>query len=213
MTTTTTTSAPSFADQASALLAAGFASEARRKEALALVSRAYDRLHRALLDQLIEQFPRDDDGVRAEPFEDLYWGHPSELHLWKPRHIEQFRAYPEVVAEAKALFLLRGEIKAALIDAKPVRQDHPLLVFARSANVDLAALRERREGEYRDALDLGRKLAGLPVNVHRVFCCNYGGAQWVRLDWYLSGKRTAFSVIAAAYAKLVEEGVIVEGER
>jgi hypothetical protein len=199
-----------YADFAAFSLSAGFPSEARRKEALGYLNRAYSQMREKLSDVLLTQYPADADGVRADPFEELYWGVPMDLHLWKPRHADLFKAYPGAVTEAAALIELRDAIKAAVIEPKPVREDHPLLTFAKTANVDLAALRDRRSGEYRDALDLGRKLNGLPVSVHRVFCANYGGTTWVRLDWFLSGKRTAFSVIAAAYDQLVREGSILE---
>ena len=39
---------------------------------------------------------------------------------------------------------------------------------------------------------------------------NYAGTEWVRLDWYLKGRRVQFSVVAAAYDRLVREGVIIE---
>jgi hypothetical protein len=205
------TTVTNHADQAAALLAAGFASEARRKEALDLLNRAYSRMRDGLLNVLIAEYPADADGVRAHPFEDLYWAVPMDLHLWKPRHADLLKDYPDACAQAAALTELRAAIKAAMVDPKPPRQDHPLLTFAKTANVDPAALRERRSGEYRDALDLGRKLGGLPASVHRVFCANYGGTTWVRLDWYLRGKRTPLSVIAAAYDQLVREGTIKEG--
>jgi hypothetical protein len=56
----------------------------------------------------------------------------------------------------------------------------------------------------------GEPLKGLPVSVNRVFCGNYAGTTWVRIDWFLSGNRVPFSTVAAAYQTLVDEGVIVE---
>ena len=153
-------------------------------------------------------------------FDELYWGVPMDLHVWKPKVAAKFAAYPEFVADCDALADLRAAIKVAPVEPKPVREDHPLLVLARKEPESFVDLNRRLQGEYRDALDLGRTLRdrkgapleGLPVNVHRVFCANYGGTTWVRLDWFLSGRRVAFSVIAAAYDALVREGVIVEVE-
>jgi hypothetical protein len=200
-----------FAAQALRLLEAGFASEARRKEALGWLSRAYERARRAFSDQLLEGFPADPDGVRASPFEELYWGVPMELHQWRPgKHGALFAAYPAFAAQAYELTEIRDAIKAAMVDPRPAGTDHPLLTLAKTAEVDLAALRERRARTYRDTLDMGRRLGGLPVSVSRVFCANYGGTSWVRLDWYLRGKRTPFSIIAAAYDALVREGSIKE---
>ena len=200
-----------YVDRAETALASGFASEAKRKEAQTALSTAYDQTRRALGDRLIADFPVRDEttGKRPEPFEALYWGVPMELHNWKPKHAAIFAAYPEFVAECDALAELRAAIKAAPVEPKPVPEDHPLMVFAKTAAVDLGALRERRGAQYRDALNVGRAFKGLPVNVNRVFCSNYGGTTWVRLDWELNGRRVAFGVIAAAYQTLVNEGTIV----
>ena len=196
-------------EQAEAALASGFASEARRKEAQSKLSSAFSKVRDAFTNKLLADFPRDEDGNRPSPFEELYWGVPNDLHLWRPKVAAIFAAYPEFVAEADALADLRAAIKAAPVEPKPIPEDHPLVVFAKTANVDLAAIREKRMGDYQVALDLGRKLNGLPVSVHRAFCQNYGGTTWVRLDWFLRGRRVAFSVVAAAYDQLVREGTII----
>ena len=205
--------ATKYADRAAAALASGFASEARRKEALSALSAAYDATRREFSDRLLEAFPATGEFPRVErgmAFDELYWGVPMDLHIWKPKVAAKFAAYPEFVADCDALADLRAAIKDALVEPKPVREDHPLLVFARSANVDLAALRDRRVKQYEDALDLGRKLGGLPVSIRRRWCRNYGGTTWVRIDWFLRGERVPFNTIAAAYQRLVDEGVIAE---
>ncbi|HEY1878448.1 MAG TPA: hypothetical protein VGG68_00800 [Caulobacteraceae bacterium] len=200
-----------FSAQAIRLLEAGFASEARRKEALGWTSRAYETARRALCDLILANFPADADGVRKAPFEELYWGIPMELHQWRPgKHGALFGAFPAFVEQAANLLELRDAIKAAVVDPRPPRTDHPLLAEARISAEAEAALQTRHARTYQDTLDMGRRLGGLPVSVNRVFCANHGGTVWVRLDWYLRGERTAFSIIAAAYDQLVREGAIKE---
>lgn len=201
-------------EAAQAAFDAGFAAEARRKEAQASVSRAYYHARQLCWGQLLDDFPafQDADGVwqRAEPFAALDDAFPFDLHLWRPKHAAILaNRYPLFVALVSELSELRAAIKEAMVEPKPVREDHPLLIQAReAAGIDPAKLRQR----YEDTLDLGRKLKGLPVSVHRVFCSNYAGSRWIRLDWYLRGRRTPFSIIAAAYDTLVREGTIKEDD-
>jgi hypothetical protein len=207
------------ADKAAALLEAGFASEARRKEALDYASRAYQNGRDAARDTLLPGLWNAEGTERDEAVLALLDAMPFDLHLWRAKHAQALAsACPAWVAQVAALVELRAAIKAAPVEPRPVAQEHPLLVEARKTmGVDLAALRDRRVAQYTDALDLGRTLRdrkgeplqGLPVYVHRVWCCNYAGTVWVRLDWELNGRRVPFSTVAAAYDTLVREGTIV----
>jgi len=196
-------------DAATAALARGFFSEANRKDALASVTRAFDGLNEALRDELLNTYPHREDGERGEVFEALYWSQPA-AHNWNAKAAARFAAYPDYCAKAEALAALRAEIKAAPVEPKPVREDHALLIEVRKNAPTPEELSKLRGEQYSDTLDLGRKLKGLPVSVHRVFCMNYARTTWVRFDWYLRGNRVPFSIIAAAYEQLVREGTIVE---
>lgn len=201
---------------------AGFAAEARRKEALAQVNRAFEAVreivHQALLGE--ERGPEPDYEFTRPNWNDLYYDFPNYPNLWKPKHDALYAEWPEQVAQAKRCIELRDAIRAAQIAPKPVREDHPLLAMAkadaRKIWEQIEARAEKQRQDYEDTLDLGRKLAEragaqiefLPVSVHRVFCANYAGSEWLRLDWYLRGRRVAFNVIAGAYDQLIREGVI-----
>ena len=192
------------ADNAAAMLAAGFASEAKRKLALRTLSAAWEALRDNISDALLAD--RDTEAGMSQALTDLYYALPFDLHHWRPKHSADHPAWAEQV---EALVDLRAAIKAAPVEPTPPREDHPILVAARDAvGVDLEALRDRRVKQYTDALDLGRKLGGLPVYVNRVWCQNYARTVWVRLDWFLEGRRVPFNTIAAAYDRLVREGVI-----
>lgn len=194
-------------DAAAALLAAGFASEAKRKAALDTLSAGWRALRDNISAALLAD--RDTEAGMSQALTDLYYALPFDLHHWRSKHSADHPAWAEQV---EALVDLRAAIKAAPVEPKPAREDHPLLVIARVVPdaLDWESLRDRRVRQYADALDLGRRLGGLPVNVHRVWCVNYAGTEWVRLDWYLKGRRVQFSVVAAAYDRLVREGVIIE---
>jgi hypothetical protein len=193
--------------QAAAALEAGFASEAGRKQALADLNRAYEALRDIERDKLLPGLWNAEGTERDETVMTLLDAIPFDLHQFRAKATEALASRPAFIAEVQALAALRAEIKAAPVEPRPPREDHPLL---RAARADIEAIQAKRLGDYQDALDLGRRFKGLPVNVHRVFCGNYAGTRWVRMDWFLSGNKVAFNIIAAAYDKLVREGTIVE---
>jgi hypothetical protein len=196
-----------YADRASLALDMGFKSEAARKTALDHVSTAWRSVRDIAQHTMLAAPGYADDPAARE----RYFAFPMDLHHWRPKHDA---AYPDAAEAVAPLLSLRAAIKAAPVEPKPIREDHPLLKLARSAaGIDLIALRDRRVKQYQDALDLGRRFKGLPVSVNRVWCSNYGGTVWVRLDWYLRGERTPFGTIAAAYDALVREGTIIEESR
>jgi len=201
------------ADRATAALAApSFTAASRQKEALAFVGSAYDHLRSiAVHDARHAAWARMPEGARFAEYtdaEEAILDMPFGLHQWRAKHSA---ACPEQAEAVESLVAMREAIKAMPIEPKPVREEHPLLRVARDeAGVDLDALRNRTMKQYQDALDLGRKFKGLPVSVYRVFCVNYAGTTWLRLDWYLRGQRVPFNTIAAAYEQLVREGTIVE---
>jgi hypothetical protein len=198
-------------DAAIAALAQGFKSEANRKAANADIARAFDDLTSNLRDELIAAYPtRNEDEAVGVEFNALYWHLPAGAHVWNAKAAARFAAFPDYCAKVEALAALRVEIKAAPIEPKPVREDHPLLVEARKNAPSFAELNAKRGEQYRDALNIGRVFKGLPVSVNRIFCVNYAGTQWMRLDWFLNDRRVPFSVIAAAHDQLVREGVIKE---
>jgi hypothetical protein len=200
-------------ERATAAIAAGsFTSAARQKEALGHLNSAYEHLRSMAHGVAVQAgWDRMPEGARIAEWTDAEQAildMPFGLHQWRPKHSA---ACPEQAEGVESLLAMRDEIKAMPIDPRPVREDHPLLIEARKeAGVDLAALRDRRVKQYQDALDFGRTFGGLPVGVTRVWCRNYAGTVWVRLDWHMNGRRVPFNTIAAAYDKLVREGSIIE---
>lgn len=206
---------------AGAAFDAGFASEASRKAALATVTRAFEALGATVRGELLKD-ERDDDNQLNPASKALYWSFPDYPHHWNAKAAAAFgERFPEICAQAQACADLRAAMKDATVAPRPApAEDHPLLALAKADAKTvwdrIEAQAEKRRADYSDTLDLGRQLAatkgapleGLPVSVHRVFCGNYAGTRWLRLDWYLSGRRVAFSVVAAAYDTLVREGTI-----
>lgn len=46
---------------------------------------------------------------------------------------------------------------------------------------------------------------GLPLHCDYVYCSNQFGTHWIRIDWYLSGRKTAFNSIMAACEQVKAE--------
>lgn len=195
--------------QAAAAFDAGFASEAARKNALADLGRAYDRAREDFMHALIAEHPHVDGVGRGDLFETLYWGVPMYVHIWGPKQDALFAAYPDLLAKVAECRDLRAAIKAADVAPRPVRVDHPAAVRVQKT---LAEMMAARNVSYIAAVDLGHVLGRLPVSCAGHYCRNEGGTTWVRVDYYLRGRRTAFAVIAAAYDALVRDGTIVEEE-
>lgn len=184
--------------RASEAFDAGFASEAKRKEALGYVNSAFDALTDAMRSALLDN--------RPENFDALYWGAPMYPHQWTAKHCALFAAYPEFVAQAQSCRDLRDAMKAAPVAPKaaPVEEHAAVVTVRKSLQEQMDAMRAR----YTQVVNVGRILGGMPVSVRGFYCQNEAGTVWVRMDWYFHGRRTSQNVILAAYDTLVREGVI-----
>jgi len=49
------------------------------------------------------------------------------------------------------------------------------------------------------------EIKNMPVSINHVYCQNYHGTSWLRIDWFFSGKKVAFNVILAAVEAAKEE--------
>lgn len=191
---------------------AGFKSEAARKLALNELTRAFEYGVRKPIHAKLLAIPHH---KRGEGWNELYYGAPDYPHAWTAKVADRYIDHPEARDFAAECVELRNAIKAATIAPRPPVEDHPLLTKVRKTFMDEM---KARRANFDNIIDISRAIAGkrgeplkgLPVSVRGHYCQNYGGTTWVRLDWYLRGERTAFSVIAAAYDQLVREGVIVE---
>lgn len=111
-----------YQDIACAAYNAGFTSEAKRKEALDFVSRAYDTARGIFGRQLQAEFPWD-EAARSWPQAYLALSDvaPFGLHQWRPKHAQALAAYPDFVAKVESLAALREGIKGQTLVAKQPR--------------------------------------------------------------------------------------------
>lgn len=95
--------------------AAGFANEAKRKDALADVNTAWEALRSVVTDALLA----DDPEARTDAWHDLYDAFPYYPHLWTPKLAAKYAGrWPNEAARATSLRALRDGIKGAELRAK-----------------------------------------------------------------------------------------------
>lgn len=186
---------------------AGLDCEARRKEVLADLNRAYDLAHddlqRACLDsRVIENGEIVSD--MSEAANSVYWDLPSYPHQWKPKHAEMVRAafgegFEPLLREIEGIVALRAEIKAAPVNPAPVREVSPYEVKVRAKLEDIRA---KRKADYLEAIELGEIFGGLPVSCNAHIVHGHKGAVFWRRFFYLRGRLVALNVIIAAAQKL-----------
>lgn len=193
---------------AQAAFEAGFLSKAAQKRALDDLNRAYDMIRETAHDAQIDHANADETGplctdyqARGEFFAscDL----PFDLHQVRDRHvaiIEEWSAdHAPVVRD---LIALRAAIKAAEIAPAPVNEEKERVEAIRQTIVDEMA---RRQAQFVEALDLGRKFGGLPVTVSAHWVHGHKGAIFLRHFFYLNGRLTPLNVIIAAAQRLEAE--------
>lgn len=102
--------------------ARGFTSEAKRKEALDFVNRAYEIARDVFGDTLRKQFPWD-EAARSWPAAYLAISDvaPFGLHQWRAKHAQALAGYPDFVAKVESLVALREGIKGVELQAKQPR--------------------------------------------------------------------------------------------
>lgn len=98
---------------------AGFTSEAKRKEALDFVSRAYEIARSQFGEVLRVEHPYD-EAKRSYPAAYLALSDvaPYGLHQWRPKHAAALAGYPGFVAKVESLVALREGIKGQTLVAK-----------------------------------------------------------------------------------------------
>lgn len=188
-----------YTDRALEAFAAGFSSQAQKKAAMSDLNRAFE----CALDTLFDLAAASHG---AEALDAL----PFDLHHWRPKHAEFAAKFDAGLTETvNRLAELRETFKAAVV-VPPVKNEEATKAKVLETRVLGAINMDKIKADYAHALDLGYKLGDLPVTLRIVYCQNLHGTQYTRPIWYLNGQVTRFNVIAAAYQKLVDDGVIVE---
>jgi hypothetical protein len=176
----------------------GFSSEAARKSALAQINRAWEMNAETIREDLL----RVDHAARDDAWRAHYWSFPDYPHQWTAKAATMFAGWPAQAAKAAELAELRAAVKAAPIERLAPVEAHPRAAAAQRAMSDELA---RIRANVTHAVELGRIFEGLPVSASGHYCQNAGGTAWIRVDYYLAGRRTALGVILAAADRLERE--------
>jgi hypothetical protein len=196
---------------AAALINAGEAIKAKVKEATDLLNRAYSSvldIHNAqVIRESAEANPRnDEEGWKAYAAAIAARDLPFDLHHVRA---DKHRAAAESTGcwnQIEALVNLRAEVKAIPIvvrEAKGPTAEEQIKARVLKSFSEIAADR-RAAFDWAKAIiaaaeEVRPGFRRLQLHVHHVYCQNQHGTEWIRIDWFLNGRRTAFNVIAAAW--------------
>lgn len=139
------------------------------------------------------------------------WEIPYSLaHIRTEKHQTIFGDHWTRIAE---LAEMRTTIKSFPIITRPTKEEgveqkirRTILeeIKARKENFDIAKRIVELFGEFTKDSH-GREIVLLPLHCEYVYCTNYFGTSWIRIDWYLRGKKTAFQLIMGAVDEVRRE--------
>lgn len=204
--------------KAAAVVAAGAAIKSRIKEALEDLSRAYDKQREVIMKECLEVFRNDrEEGIEVNAEADaLYYAMPYSLAHFRTKHVEMIRkvfgsAFEDVITNIENLVALRNELKSVEVAKFEKTETTEDKIKARVLK-SFAELSAENKAQFDWASAIIREMneefaevERMPVYVNTVFCQNYHGTMWVRIDWYFEGQKTAFNIIAAAAQKIMDE--------
>lgn len=128
-----------YRDRAGLALAAGFRTEAARKEALGNVSRAYDLIERRYRDKVLHERNQHAEGSDEwNALTALYDAVPMYPHEIRDRHLNAFSRY-NLHEAVRELVKMRNEIKAATITPKAPKVERPAYVPGERGSCQICA--------------------------------------------------------------------------
>ena len=179
--------------QVQTALDSGFTSKAAKKDAMCHLRNAFQDT-KDICKRAVWTFELEAD-VRVDGSFDIIC---KDLHHFKPAHIEFFKGFEGTQDAAATLYTileLRDQIKTSEIGIKPKTEEQ---LAAELEAVVATAVK-----------DNGFRTNNCVIN-NWVGCQNELGTQWVRIDWYLQGYRTAFNdcmgVISADFKVWMAKG-------
>lgn len=199
-------------EKAAILINAGETIKAKLKDAMDALNREYDKLrdanHMAQIKYAdgVDALSKNFSPERGEFFRqnDVPFG----LHQVKAdKHKRIFVQFSgeDVWREVETLINTRTALKELPIVTKEPKGESPEEKIKKTVLSTFKSESERVQGQFNWAKAVMDEFAkmfpnakGLPVSVSHVYCSNYHGTSWLRVDWYLSGQKTRFNIIAAA---------------
>jgi hypothetical protein len=198
-------------EKATEVVNAGSAIKSRIKEALEQVSRAYeairDRAHTAQIDFAnADPVLSTDHQARGQFFyadgNDL----PFQLnHVREAKHRATFERFGGEWQAVADLIALREAVKGVeVITREPKEPGLETVVKARVMKSFDQWMADRK-AVFNWATEIVRELNAelpavkrLPISINHVYCQNEHGTRWLRIDWYMNGRKVPFNTIVAA---------------
>lgn len=170
-----------------------FASKAAQKEALDFLNTVYSSIRAEKFDQILNQFWDQFEGTDLEPtFEqrnELCAKTDFPYGLYQVREAKHAEKFGDAWAQIKELVELRAELKAMEVSPKQVSQKA------------LIAQQERKTANY--VKDNGFR-ANVNFSNRWHDCVSVLGNDFIRVDWYRTGKRVSFASVCAEMCQMVE---------
>ncbi|AKF13646.1 hypothetical protein PHIN3_383 [Sinorhizobium phage phiN3] len=190
------------------------------KDALLAVMREERDAGRAVIDNNTGCETYAKKGSRFDHANQAYYGFPFDLHNYRAKHraaveaVVGTEALAETFTTIEDLFALRLEVKAVEVvkferkeaGAEEAIKDRVLKSFEEW-------LKDRKETfdwskriieEFNKEVPTAEDMK-LPVSINPVYCRNFHGTTWVRIDWFLAGKKVPFQVIMGAAQTVADE--------
>ena len=177
-----------------------------------LLSRAFDEVkkqhHDASIQIAVAKVPnRNDNEVEWAK----YWDELNALeipytlaHLREAKHKDRLEVTGNWEA-AKTLMETLAAVKEVEVVAREVKEVGQEELIKQAVLKSFKEIVAERRAQFdwataiiRVAEEINPGFKALPISVNHVYCANYHGTHWVRIDWFLRGRKTPFNVIAAA---------------
>jgi hypothetical protein len=198
-------------EKAAELINAGETIKAKLKDAMESLNREYSKLHDKCHDAQITfanaDFVLKDGGeARGKFFRDNDL--PFDLHQVRPeKHKPIFVRWMSEDAwnEVQTLIDTREALKALPVVTKAPKEKSVEEIVKTRVLSTFKSQAENHKAQFNWAKaiieEMNKELPeikSMPVSVSHVYCSNYHGTSWLRVDWFFNGHKVAFNVIAAA---------------
>lgn len=147
---------------------------------------------------------------RTEALEHAYWNIP-DLHNVKEKHKEFLGDFYPQAVELKEL---RDAIKAVPVVTVQKKEESIETTIRNLLKNKIETTAEKFDyakfvmDEFAKMVfseKFGKEVMLAPISNVPVYCMNYFGTSWVRIDWYLNGRKTSFNMIMAAIEEWKEK--------
>lgn len=208
-------------EKAAALINAGETIKAKLKDALDALGREYEKLNTKSHDaQITFANANDDLKLGGQARGDFFRDNDTPFNLHQVRLDKHKAIFVRWIGEDGW-----NEI-VTLIDTREALKALPIVTKEPKAKSAEEVVKERILKAYKNEIENRKaqfnwaktiidemnkelpEIKNMPVSVSHVYCSNYHGTSWLRIDWYFNGHKVPFGIIAAAVdaARAEKEG-------